>query len=104
MTARKDNTEESIEDADAATQQPQYVNWLSDPDMLPSQIPRARIMAFNHDSQWYGEDAVSLRLDPLASSLQRAIIDERKVTSLWVKTRQNTRMTDNKIRNVRIVR
>lgn len=59
------------------------VNWLSHHDMLPSQVPNARIMVFNHDSRWYGEDAVSLRLDPLASSFLRAVIDERKVFTTY---------------------
>lgn len=28
------------------------VNWLSDADMLPSQMPDSRIMTFNYESQW----------------------------------------------------
>lgn len=59
-----------------------WVNWLSDPSMLPSGVSNARIMVFNHDSQWYGEEAVSVRLDPLAVSLARAIISERKVKTI----------------------
>lgn len=80
-TAKNDNIQKqnSQNTAEGFTQEPEYINWLSHPDMLPSRISCARIMTFNHDSQWYGEDAVSLRLDPLASSFLRAIIDERKV-------------------------
>ncbi|TVY89508.1 hypothetical protein LAWI1_G005763 [Lachnellula willkommii] len=76
-TAKKDNIESSNSQISVA-QKTEYINWLSHPDMLPSRIPHAHIIAFNHDSQWYGDEAVSLRLDPLASSLLRAIIDERK--------------------------
>ena len=47
--------------------------------MLPAVLPNARVMVFNHESQWYGEDAVSVRLDRLATSLVRELISERKV-------------------------
>ena len=60
------------------------MNWLCHPDMLPAGLPNARIMVFNHESQWYGEDAVSVRLDPLATSLISAIIEERKVAKSLV--------------------
>jgi hypothetical protein len=50
--------------------------------MLPAGWPNARIMVFNHDSQWYGEDAVSMRLDNLATSLLESIMEERKVVNI----------------------
>ena len=29
------------------------VNWLKDPDMLPSKLPNSRIMTFNYESKWF---------------------------------------------------
>ena len=29
-----------------------HVNWLEDPDMLPSKLPNSRIMTFNYESKW----------------------------------------------------
>ena len=29
-----------------------HVNWLKDPEMLPSKLPNSRIMTFNYESKW----------------------------------------------------
>jgi hypothetical protein len=55
-----------------------YVNWLSDTHMLPALWPKARIMVYNHETQWYG-DAVQMRLDNLATDFVRLIKEARKV-------------------------
>ncbi|KAE9966187.1 hypothetical protein EG328_009103 [Venturia inaequalis] len=37
---------------------PQYVNWLQQPEMLPATVPNARIMRYEYESQWFGDDTV----------------------------------------------
>ncbi|OCK73868.1 hypothetical protein K432DRAFT_472063, partial [Lepidopterella palustris CBS 459.81] len=39
-------------------EEPQYVNWLQDPGMLPSTVPNARILRYGYESQWFGDDTV----------------------------------------------
>jgi hypothetical protein len=36
-----------------------YINWLTDPRMLPSVLPTARILRFGYKSQWFGDPIVS---------------------------------------------
>jgi hypothetical protein len=55
------------------------VNWLEKSDMLPLSHPKARIMRFGYDSQWFGEHAVKQRLSTVAESLLLALKAERKV-------------------------
>jgi len=57
------------------------INWLSDPRMLPADVPNARIMTFNYDSNWYGEEAVKVRLDHVANKLRRLVERERRVSN-----------------------
>jgi hypothetical protein len=47
--------------------------------MLPAATKNARIMVFNYDSNWYGDDAVKVRLDNVADDLRRQIERERQV-------------------------
>ncbi|TGO31109.1 hypothetical protein BPAE_0001g00030 [Botrytis paeoniae] len=54
------------------------INWLSNPKMLPANVTDARIMAFNYDSNWYGDDAIKVRLDHVADDLRRKILRQRK--------------------------
>ncbi|THZ56592.1 hypothetical protein D6C85_10578 [Aureobasidium pullulans] len=37
---------------------PQWVNWLKDPDMLPSIASNARIMRYGYESAWFGSEAI----------------------------------------------
>ncbi|KAI0423575.1 hypothetical protein F5Y09DRAFT_327017 [Xylaria sp. FL1042] len=53
------------------------VNWLKDPTMLPDALPNARIMAYNYESSWFGENAVKQSLRGVAEKLLRAIIKAR---------------------------
>ncbi|KAJ8063406.1 hypothetical protein OCU04_008626 [Sclerotinia nivalis] len=55
------------------------VNWLSDPTMLPANVTNARIMVFNYDSNWYGDNAIKVRLDHVADDLRRKVLRQRKV-------------------------
>ena len=55
------------------------INWLSDPTMLPASVTNARIMTFNYDSNWYGDDAIRVRLDHVADGLRRNVERQRKV-------------------------
>ncbi|ETS84294.1 hypothetical protein PFICI_02319 [Pestalotiopsis fici W106-1] len=40
---------------------PREINWLRDSDMLPAQVPQARIIAYNYESKWHS-DAPKTRL------------------------------------------
>ncbi|KAI0435852.1 hypothetical protein F4803DRAFT_544220 [Xylaria telfairii] len=53
------------------------VNWLNGPTMLPDAMPNARIMAYNYESSWFGENAVKQSLRGVAEKLLRAIIEAR---------------------------
>lgn len=57
------------------------VNWLSDKAMLPAALPRARIMAYNYESYWFGEDAVHTSVDAVSGHLLTALDDKRKASS-----------------------
>ncbi|KAK5991902.1 Vegetative incompatibility HET-E-1-like protein [Cladobotryum mycophilum] len=48
------------------------VNWLRDRDMLPSLVPKARIMAYNYDSKWH-KDAPKTRIELCGEELMRTI-------------------------------
>ncbi|KEQ81784.1 hypothetical protein M438DRAFT_323982, partial [Aureobasidium pullulans EXF-150] len=37
---------------------PQWVNWLKDPNMLPSIASNVRIMRYGYESAWFGSDAI----------------------------------------------
>ncbi|KAF4494158.1 kinesin [Fusarium agapanthi] len=53
-------------------------NWLSDKDMLPSELPDARIMSYCYNSQWIGDSAVKSSLEGVAAKLLRSLGPERK--------------------------
>ncbi|PQE27705.1 WD40 YVTN repeat-like-containing protein [Rutstroemia sp. NJR-2017a WRK4] len=57
----------------APVQEEKRINWLSDPTMLPALVTNARIMSFNYDSNWYGDDAIKLRLVHVANDLSREL-------------------------------
>ncbi|APA08684.1 hypothetical protein sscle_04g034540 [Sclerotinia sclerotiorum 1980 UF-70] len=73
------NTESSIAPPSVPTNKSEdRVNWLSDPTMLPADITNVRIMAFNYDSNWYGDNAIKVRLDHVADDLRRKVLRQRK--------------------------
>ena len=45
------------------------VHWLSDEDMLPRLCPKARIMTFGYESQWFGDNALRTDLSSIQTSL-----------------------------------
>jgi len=53
-----------------------YVQWLSDPELLPSQIPNARIMTFNYPSRWH-RNAPHQRRPSCAIQLLQAVHSDR---------------------------
>lgn len=55
------------------------INWLSHDTMLPAEVKNARIIAFNYDSNWYGPDAVKVRLDNIADEFIDTVERERRV-------------------------
>lgn len=54
-------------------------DWLSSESMLPKDIPEARIMTFNYNSVWFGDNAVKQSLESVATKLLRALLAKRKV-------------------------
>ncbi|PQE16118.1 WD40 YVTN repeat-like-containing domain protein [Rutstroemia sp. NJR-2017a BBW] len=62
----------------APVQEEKRINWLSDPTMLPALVTNARIMTFNYDSNWYGDDAIKLRLVHIANDLSRELERQRR--------------------------
>jgi hypothetical protein len=52
------------------------VSWLADENLLPSQVPHARIMAFNYDTQWR-EDASKQRRSLYANQLLTVLHNKR---------------------------
>ena len=65
---------------DAGRPEERYVNWLSDARMLPAVVPQARIMRYGYESQWFGEETISLKASTVAQRLLRGLIRERKVS------------------------
>lgn len=53
------------------------VNWLSDATMLPSSLPRARIMTYGYQSYWFGDDAVRISIEGVATSLLQDLDEKR---------------------------
>ncbi|KAM3074501.1 hypothetical protein ACMFMG_002697 [Clarireedia jacksonii] len=62
----------------APVQEEKRINWLSDPTMLPALVTNARIMTFNYNSNWYGDDAIKLRLVHVANDLSRELERQRR--------------------------
>jgi hypothetical protein len=60
-------------------QKSQWVNWLSDPNMLPLAIPNARIMRYGYESAWFGHEAMQTRVSAVARRLLISLRRERRV-------------------------
>lgn len=58
------------------------VNWLKDPEMLPSALDDARIMRYGYQSQWFDKDALEQNASRVAPSLLDALKRIRKVCEL----------------------
>ncbi|KAF6795433.1 ankyrin domain protein, partial [Colletotrichum musicola] len=54
-----------------------HVKWLQDPDMLPTVVPRSRILLYNYNSRWHA-DAPKIRLTLCGEELIRSIRDFRE--------------------------
>jgi len=50
-----------------------YVNWLSDPKMLPSVTPNARILRYGYESEWFGDNAIRQKASTVAERLLLAL-------------------------------
>ena len=53
--------------------QNEKVNWLK--DLLPKDLPKARVLAFNYESRWWDKDASSQRTDTCSRLMLRALHD-----------------------------
>ncbi|KAG9529222.1 hypothetical protein KCU93_g3700, partial [Aureobasidium melanogenum] len=57
--AHPDDTWCKLREADLDKTRPEnYVNWLDDPDMLPSIAPNARVMRYGYESAWCEPEAI----------------------------------------------
>ncbi|MCJ1465981.1 hypothetical protein MMC07_004600 [Pseudocyphellaria aurata] len=54
------------------------VNWLNDPQMLPSIVPEARIMRYGYESDWYGENPIKQSLHEIATSFLSDLHEKRE--------------------------
>ncbi|KAH8726768.1 hypothetical protein GQ44DRAFT_158670 [Phaeosphaeriaceae sp. PMI808] len=59
----------------------EYVNWLSDPRMLPQAVPNARIMRYGYESGWFGKQQIKSRTSTVAKRLLIALRRERKAST-----------------------
>jgi hypothetical protein len=65
----------------------QWVNWLHEADMLPAVAPRARIMRYGYQSQWFGGGAMRQKASTVAQRLLLALRRRREVrvfSSTWM--------------------
>jgi hypothetical protein len=54
------------------------LSWLEDPNMLPSEMPHARILRYGYNSIWFGQMAVKTSVKNVAQALSEAIRSERQ--------------------------
>lgn len=52
------------------------INWLEDDNLLPSEIPNARVLAFNYNSDWL-VNGTKIELWDLAEELMRELYMDR---------------------------
>ncbi|THW23405.1 hypothetical protein D6D23_05672 [Aureobasidium pullulans] len=69
---------------------PQWVNWLKEPDMLPSTASNVRIMRYGYESAWFGSDAIKQSTTDAAEEflddlkgLREAMIHARLHSKRW---------------------
>lgn len=67
------------EDASSTTRS---INWLKDPELLPSVMKDARIMRYGYHSQWFGRDALQQNASRIAPDLLDSLKRKRKVIKL----------------------
>ena len=60
-----------------------HVNWLRDTHMLPTVVPQTRIMRYGYESQWFGEESISLKASTVAQRLLRSLNRARKVNYIY---------------------
>jgi hypothetical protein len=65
---------------------------IEDKSMLQAEVPNSRIMIFQYASQWWGEGAVSQRLEQVADNLVQALKNKRKVSLSVSSLCQQTRL------------
>ena len=73
---------------------PQWVNWLVDENMLPSVAPQARIMRYGYQSQWFGEGAMRQKASTVAQRLLLTLRRKREVRGealFWLNLASNLR-------------
>jgi len=73
---------------DDASSTTRSVNWLKDPELLPSVMKDARIMRYGYHSQWFGRDALQQSAFAIAPDLLNALKRKREViklqsTAIW---------------------
>jgi hypothetical protein len=64
-----------------ATGEERKINWLKDENMLPFDIPNARIMTFNYESKWIADAPKQGRFS-CAEQLLTALDNQRREVSI----------------------
>jgi hypothetical protein len=59
-----------------------YLNWLSDEVMLPSVVPKCRIMRYGYESEWFGANSIAVRMDTIANRLLDSLSLIRQVSCI----------------------
>lgn len=59
---------------------PDGTNWLGAPDMLPRDIPCARILSYGYSSNWLGPGSMSICLDEVAGQFLSLLHEQRKAS------------------------
>jgi len=66
----------------STAENPRWVKWLDEADMLPAVAPFARIMRYGYQSQWFGEGAMRQKASTVAQRLLLALRRRREVRAL----------------------
>ncbi|KAF2135209.1 uncharacterized protein K452DRAFT_239791, partial [Aplosporella prunicola CBS 121167] len=69
-----DTWTKKVESADGQ----RYINWLSNPEMLPAVAPNARVMRYGYESQWFGPDAIRQNTTRVANRFLLALKRQRQ--------------------------
>ncbi|KAK5327659.1 hypothetical protein LTR93_003045 [Exophiala xenobiotica] len=54
------------------------INWLQEEDMLPAEVPNARIMRYGYKSNWFGPDSIGQSARNVAKRLLHVLEQERE--------------------------
>jgi len=77
-----------IDEATGSHDEGRWVNWLQEEDMLPTAVPKSRIMRYGYKSNWFGEDAIRTSIRDIAEMLLFDLVLEREVRQSLLQRRR----------------